>query len=283
VDNTTRATRRDFVKSAVVGAAALGSAAAAGVPSAAAEDPAAQPPKRKSKIRIGVRFGGVWLNSKNDDDLRFFKQIGVDYVDIELVLIKGYAEHGVFMKADLQTFVDRLDAVGLKIERANALGDYCLNAHLGRPDGQKEIDNLKRIGEVLADAEIPVYGIQACAKAQVAHFEIPLLKILIRIPRPVIGVAGQVNLAVLADCLPLLVHQHATVVAMLGAIFDRQFREAKLKTNAQPRRLIEQRSRRRAWHFALEVRVNLVLVFHEPMREERRQRTFGKDHNVAAA
>ena len=37
--------------------------------------------------------------------------------------------------------------------------DDILNAHLDRPDGQREIDNLKRIGEVLSEAEIPVYGI----------------------------------------------------------------------------------------------------------------------------
>ena len=59
-------------------------------------------------------------------------------------------------------FVNRLDAAGLKIERANALGPHSLNAYLHRPEGQQEIDKLKRIGEVLADAEIPVFGIQAC-------------------------------------------------------------------------------------------------------------------------
>src|SRR5262249_13214836 len=58
--------------------------------------------------------------------------------------------------------MDRFDAVGLRIERANALGDFILNAHLDRPEGRREIDNLKRIGDVLAEAQIPVYGIQAC-------------------------------------------------------------------------------------------------------------------------
>jgi len=126
----------------------------------------AEAPRRRSKIRIGVRFNGAWLNSKNDEDLKFFKQIGVDHVDIELVLIKGYKDSGLFAKADLRAFIDRLGAVGLRIERANALGPYALNALLNRPEGQKEIDNLKRIGEMLADARVPVFGIQACQAAQ---------------------------------------------------------------------------------------------------------------------
>ena len=145
--------RRDFANRAVV--AATGLAAATAVQGAEA-------PRRRSKIRIGVRFNEAWLNSKNDEDLKFFKQIGVDHVDIELVLIKGYKGSGLFAKADLRAFIDRLGAVGLRIERANALGPYALNALLNRPEGQKEIDNLKRIGEMLADAQVPVFGIQAC-------------------------------------------------------------------------------------------------------------------------
>src|SRR5258708_36049318 len=106
--------RRDFANRAVVAATGLAATAVQG----------AEAPRRKSKIRIGVRFNEAWLNSKNDEDLTFFKQIGVDHVDIELVLIKGYKESGLFMKADLQAFIDRLSAVGLRIERANALGPY---------------------------------------------------------------------------------------------------------------------------------------------------------------
>jgi mannonate dehydratase len=155
--------RRDFVKQAVLGAAIAGSAGS--LPGATAAQEPAQP-KRKSRIRLGVRFGESWLKSEHDNDLRFFKQIGVDFVDIELVLINGYPEGGIFAKSDLRAFIDRLDAVGLRIERANAMGPYILNAHLNRPEGQKEIDNLKRIGEMLAEAEIPVFGIQACQASQ---------------------------------------------------------------------------------------------------------------------
>lgn len=152
--------RREFACQATAAASALAAIGAA---------PAAETPKRKSKIRIGVRFNEAWLNSKNDEDLKFFKQIGVDHVDIELVLIKGYKENGVFTKADLKAFMDRLAAVGLKIERANALNRFALNALLNRSEGQKEIDNLKRIGELLADARVPVFGIQACQSAQLVE------------------------------------------------------------------------------------------------------------------
>src|SRR5262249_30230791 len=122
--------------------------------------------KRRTKIRIGARISPAWLKSDHDNDLRFLKQIGVDYVDITLDMVKGYAETGCFTKAALQEFLDRLAAVGLRVERANSLGPYYLNAHLGRADGQREIDNLKKIGELLAQAEIPVYGIQACQATQ---------------------------------------------------------------------------------------------------------------------
>jgi len=156
--------RRDFVKQAVFGAALAGPAVGSLTEKTAAQEPGE--PKQKSRIRLGVRFGEPWLKSEHDNDLKFFKQIGVDYVDIELVLIKGYAEQGIFTRSDLRAFIDRLDAVGLRIERANALGPLLLNAHLNRPEGQKEIDNLKRLGEMLAEAEIPVFGIQACQASQ---------------------------------------------------------------------------------------------------------------------
>ena len=157
--------RRDFIRQSAIGAAALGIAAAGATGQTVDADDVARRPKRKSNIRIGARFNDQWLASRNDDDLKFFKQIGVDYVDIELNLIKGYREHGIFSRSDLKAFIKRLDAVGLRIERANSLGPYYLNAHLAREGGQKEIDNLKRIGQMLAEEEIPVFGIQACQAA----------------------------------------------------------------------------------------------------------------------
>jgi mannonate dehydratase len=160
MNETNPRSRRSFFCHAA-GAAALVPLAA--IPNSstvvsASTAPAPQP----SRIRIGTRISGAWLQSENDNDLRFLKQIGVDYLDIELSLVKGYRETGGITKAALHELMTRFDAVGLRIERANALGPQILNAHLGRPEGQREIDQLKRIAELLSEAEIPVYGIQAC-------------------------------------------------------------------------------------------------------------------------
>ena len=168
MSNLQNSTRREFVKRAALGTVALGTAGSLSQQPAANAAPANRP---KSNIRIGVRFSGAWLNSKNDDDLRFFKQIGVNHVDITMSVVKGYQRDGSVTKGNFRDFVKRLDAVGLKIERANTYGSTYLNAHLARPEGQKEIDNLKRIGEMLADAEIPVFGIQSCGATQ--HLQNP--------------------------------------------------------------------------------------------------------------
>src|SRR5256714_12755217 len=84
------------------------------------------PPARKSRIRIGTRISPAWLRSRDDEDLRFLKQIGVDALDVELVMVKGYRETGAITRPALRELIDRFDAVGLRIERANALGDYIL-------------------------------------------------------------------------------------------------------------------------------------------------------------
>ena len=161
MNDSSKPRRRDFVKRAALGAAALGTAGFLPQPRAAA-DVADRTIKPKTRIRIGTRIHRGWLKSENDNDLRFLKQIGLDYVDITLDMVEGYPERGVFTRDALREFIDRLNAVGLRIERANSHGSQYLNAHLNRPGGQREIDKLKKIGELLAEAEIPVYGIQAC-------------------------------------------------------------------------------------------------------------------------
>ena len=153
-------TRRDFVKSAA-GLLAVGAAGNALLPRVAPQARAA-PPRAKTKIRIGTRINNAWLNSTNDDDLRYLKQIGVDSVDVTMGIIDGYDGTGSVTRDDFRRFVDRIGDLGLKIERANSLGGYYLNAFLDRPEGQREIDNLKRIGEILVEHDIPVFGIQAC-------------------------------------------------------------------------------------------------------------------------
>jgi mannonate dehydratase len=163
MNDSTPQGRRAFVHTSV--GAALAALGACRIDSGVAD--AAPPPRvAETKIRIGTRISPAWLRSPNDGDLRFLKQIGVDALDIELVMVKGYQETGSITGQALRELTDRFGAVGLRIERANALGNHILNAHLDRPEGQREIDNLKRIGEVLGAAEIPVYGIQACQASQ---------------------------------------------------------------------------------------------------------------------
>lgn len=151
--------RRDFFKHSLLGTA-IGTVGQ--IHQAQAADETTPPARNKTKIRIGTRISPAWLKSTNDNDLRFLKQIGVDFVDITLDMIKGYAETGSFLAAALKEFIDRLGSVGLRIERANSLAPHYLNAHLGKPEGDREIDNLKKIAELLAQSEIPVFGIQAC-------------------------------------------------------------------------------------------------------------------------
>jgi mannonate dehydratase len=158
-----RPSRRDFLQNAAVGAASVGVLAE---PSRNAAADAAPRTRRKTRIRIGTRINPAWLKSPNDNDLRFLKQIGVDYVDITLDMVEGYTQTGSFTRAALKTLLDRLAAVGLRIERANSLAPYYLNAHLVRPEGQREIDHLRKTAELLAEAEVPVLGIQACQSSQ---------------------------------------------------------------------------------------------------------------------
>ena len=158
--------RRQFLRRAVVGttvaASALGGRAVGADVDSAPKD-SLRP--RKTKIRIGTRIHRGWLESENDDELRFLKQAGVDYADITFDMIEGYRESGRFTREALKRFVGRLEKVGLQIERANSLGKFYLNAQLNRPGRQEEIDHLKHNGELLAEQKIPIYGIQACQAA----------------------------------------------------------------------------------------------------------------------
>ena len=91
-------TRRGFVREAA-GAAALASLAA--LKTARAEPPPATT-RPRTKIRIGTRISPAWLESADDNDLRFLKQIGLDVVDITLDKVEGYADTGRFTKDALQ-------------------------------------------------------------------------------------------------------------------------------------------------------------------------------------
>ena len=162
-NDATTQSRRELVRRA---AGAIGLSSLAALPAAAQVVNLAAAPRPKSHIRIGTRISQRWLRSEKDTDLRFLKQIGVDALDIELSMVQGYQETGTITRPALRELMTRFNAVGLRIERANAMNAHILNAHVGRPEGRREIDNLMRIGEALAEAEVPVYGIQAFQATQ---------------------------------------------------------------------------------------------------------------------
>ncbi|MBM3957795.1 MAG: mannonate dehydratase [Gemmatimonadetes bacterium] len=110
-------------------------------------------------MRLGTRISAGWID--RPDDLRFLKQIGIDYVDIVLDMVPGYKEAGGRAgREGLEQVVEKLDRAGLKIERANTLeGDY-RNAFLGKRGGQREIENLQVNAELCGEFGFPVMGIQ---------------------------------------------------------------------------------------------------------------------------
>ncbi|MBI2918640.1 MAG: mannonate dehydratase [Chloroflexi bacterium] len=107
---------------------------------------------------VGTRIGPEWL--KSGDDLRFLKQVGVDYLSVSLHALKGYAETGRFEKDDLSRLVDRLDSFGLKIGRASSYGPPVDDIHLGRPNSQRRTDDLCQALETLGQVGIGVFCIR---------------------------------------------------------------------------------------------------------------------------
>ncbi len=96
-----------------------------------------------------------------------------------------------------------------------------------------------------------------------------------------VGVAGEMNLAVLADHPPLPVDDDRGVVMTDLLVFQGQLRIAEAKANLQALGFLEQRGGIRPRHLALEEAVDLLLVFHPPAGEERGQRDLGVDDHFA--
>jgi len=95
------------------------------------------------------------------DDLRFLKQVGVDYLDITLDMVAGYVKSGGMVeRASLQKVVDALDSYGFKIERANFLNSELHPVYMGHPDSDRVIENAARTAEVIGEFKIPVLGLQ---------------------------------------------------------------------------------------------------------------------------
>ena len=92
-------------------------------------------------MRIGVRTSRQWLENGCDDDFRFLKQIGVDYVDIELGMVAGYDETGCFTREALAAC--RAVCRGRLADRArNARNSQHLDALIGGPNAAQQRDHL---------------------------------------------------------------------------------------------------------------------------------------------
>src|SRR5262249_15424837 len=119
--------------------------------------------------------------------------------------------------------------------------------------------------------------------AQIAHLEVALLQVLKRMLRMQLGVAGQGDLAVLADDAAVGGVEHTGVVAMLDTVLDGEFGVAEIEADAQAPCLIEEHLGGWAGHLAFEPGVELRFVFDPPVREERSEGAFGEDDEIAAA
>ena len=118
------------------------------------------------------------------------------------------------------------------------------------------------------------------AKAEVADLEVLLLEVLERRLRFVVRVAGQVHLAVLADQAAVRADEDRRVVAV---IVRRELGVADVEADAELARLVEQRPRLRARHFALEIAaVDLRRILHPPAREERGEGELREDDKPGA-
>ena len=118
------------------------------------------------------------------------------------------------------------------------------------------------------------------AEAEVADVEVALLEMLERSGRLVLGVAGQMDLAILPDDAADGVHEDRRVVAAGDAGLLGDLRVAHTEREAQAARLLEQGLGLRPRHLGLEERVDIALLPHVPAREERRQGQLREDHEV---
>ena len=97
-----------------------------------------------------------------------------------------------------------------------------------------------------------------------------------------LGVAGQVDLAVLADDAATLVDEDRGVVVPCDAVFMGEFGKTQVEADPELTRAVEQRLGRGIRHRALEIRVDVILSIEIPVREECGKRAFWKHHHVAA-
>ena len=118
-------------------------------------------------------------------------------------------------------------------------------------------------------------------KPKIAHLEVALLQVLKGVLRTTVGMARQMDLAVLAEDAAVLVGDNGGVVVANLIIFMCALGEAEVEPHPAALGFLEQRKRVARRHLVFEEAVYLLLVLHPPAREERGQRQLWIDDEVA--
>ena len=119
-------------------------------------------------------------------------------------------------------------------------------------------------------------------KAQVAYLEVALFEVLERDALAMIGVAGQMDLAILADDLAVRADQDRGVVAVSRAALLRDLGVAEMEADLELGGELEQRPGRRVGHLLLEPAVDLGDLVVPVTREEGSERELRIDHELTA-
>ncbi len=91
----------------------------------------------------------------SDEYLRFAAQIGADGIDIHNAeSVPGFIEQGYPDQNELRRIKERINSFGLELYRL-APQDDPLDFMLGKPGGEKDIDDLKKTIEIMGQLEIP--------------------------------------------------------------------------------------------------------------------------------
>ena len=122
-------------------------------------------------------------------------------------------------------------------------------------------------------------------EAEVADLEVALLEVLERDVRPVVGVAGQVDLPVLADDLPVRPDEDRGVEPACAPLAGRldQFGVAEVEAHPEALRLLEEGPRLRPRHLPLEEAIRLREIVVPVAGEEGGEGQLRVCHQPAAA
>jgi mannonate dehydratase len=93
------------------------------------------------------------LSNLTDDEFRFITQIGVERVDVHNpLLVPGYEEQGERYLRNVPEVLRKIRSWGLEV--ASFRFSSIRNALFGRPEGEREVENLRRLIRVLGRNDV---------------------------------------------------------------------------------------------------------------------------------